>query len=114
METHYPGIYRGRDLYNDWLYYAARDAFPGDRARQEVLRMMFIIAVNPISIPKNWQAQLKRYGWRKSQISAIAPFAAFHAARIVVMWQASVPHATTAEAESEVLWMNVLPAEELW
>jgi hypothetical protein len=116
MEANYPGIYRGKDLYNDWLRYAARDAFPDprDKAKQEALRMMFIIAINPISIPKNWQARLKKLGWLKVQVAAIAPFAAFHAARIVVSWQAASPRATPKQADTPAMWELRLPLEQLW
>jgi hypothetical protein len=105
METYYPGIYRDKDLRNDWLFCAARDEFPleSDKAKQEALRMMLIVAVDPISIPKNWQASLKKLGWCRAQIQAMAPFAAFHAARIVVRWQAASPRVSPQHAESPSL-----------
>ena len=70
MEMHYTGIYRGKDHYNDWLFYAAKDRFPRDVPRQQALRFMLISAINPISIPRDWRAQLKQHGWRSSQVRA--------------------------------------------
>ena len=44
----------------------------------------------------------------------MTPFAAFHAARIVVEWQAAAPRPTAAEAADEARWANAVPEEELW
>jgi hypothetical protein len=44
----------------------------------------------------------------------MAPFAAFHAARVVASWQAAAPRPTAAEAADDDLWRAVVPDEELW
>lgn len=49
-----------------------------------------------------------------AQVSAIAPFAAFHASRINVSWQAAAGRASGEQADNEDLWSIALPDEELW
>jgi hypothetical protein len=67
IESRFCGIYRGKDLYNDWLFYAARDRFPSDVPRQQALRFMLIVAVSPATIPRDWRDQLRQHGWRSAQ-----------------------------------------------
>lgn len=114
MDDHYNGIYRGKDHYNEWLFYGAKAAFPEEAMRRESMYFMLVVACNPIAIPSDWHMQLKRMGWRGTQISAMAPFAAFHAARITVGWQAASPRATLKQANNADLWNVALPDEELW
>jgi hypothetical protein len=114
MEMNYNGIYRGRDHYNEWLFYGAKSAFPGDALRREAMYFMLVVACNPIAIPSDWHGQLKRLGWRGMQIGAMAPFASFHASRVTVGWQAASARATHAQADNEDLWSITLPDEELW
>ena len=44
----------------------------------------------------------------------MAPFAAFHAARVVVEWQAAAPRISAAEAAADERWRAAVPPEELW
>eukprot|EP00892_Ulva_mutabilis_P005251 jgi/Ulvmu1/3098/UM015_0138.1 len=114
MERSYNGIYRGKDHYANWLYYSAKQAYPLDSARREAMLYMLLVACAPTNVPKNMRAQLRKRGWRDAQVSAMAPFAAFHAARITVLWQASVRRATVREADDDARWTIVVPVEELW
>jgi hypothetical protein len=114
MEANYDGIYRGKHHINDSLCSAARLCYPGDMPRREALRFMLIIACDPASIDKSWRKDLKRHGWRTSQIRAMAPFAAFHASRIITEWQASAFRCTQQEADKDDIWQPMAPPEELW
>lgn len=114
MEHNYNGIYRGKDHYNDWLVYAARQCHPDNVPLQQALKWMLIIACNPLSIDKTWRSQLKQHGWRSSQVKAMPAFAAFHAARIVAEWQAAALRASKPQADDDALWAGAVPAEELW
>lgn len=114
MERSYNGIYRGKDHYANWLYYSAKQAYPMDSARREAMLFMLLVACAPTNVPKNMRTQLRKRGWRDAQVSAMAPFAAFHAARITVLWQASVRRASVREADDDARWTIVVPVEELW
>jgi hypothetical protein len=68
LEIRYPGIYRGQDHYNHWLFYTAKDVYLSDVPRQQALRFMLVCAVNPPSVPRDWRAQLRAHGWRAEQV----------------------------------------------
>jgi hypothetical protein len=88
LETRYLGIYRGKDHYNDWLFYAAKDVYPADVPRQQALKFMLIIACNPTTIPRDWRDQLKAHGWRTAQARPRPRLACLAAPRGPATWSA--------------------------
>ena len=68
LEAHYPGIYRGKDLHNDWLAYAARARFRDDMPRQQALKFMLLVACSPTSVASDFRSGLKSHGWRGAQV----------------------------------------------
>jgi hypothetical protein len=113
MERHYNGIYRGKDFYDNWLFYASKATFV-DIPRREAMLFMLLVACNPRRVPRDSRAALKKCGWRGAQINAMAPFAAFHAARITVLWQATAKRATPEQAIDDTFWTVLVPDDELW
>lgn len=114
MDQQYNGIYQGRDQFDDWLRYAAKDAYPDDPQRQDAMLYMLLVACSPAKAGVKMNKVLRARGWRQSQVQAMAPFAAFHAARITALWQATVPCVSGEEAANDALWAVKVPDSELW
>lgn len=114
MDQQYNGIYRGKDHFDNWLHYAAKNEYPDDPQRRDALLFMLLVACSPVKAWVKMHKVLRVRGWRNSQIRAMAPFAAFHAARITVLWQAGVPCVSEEEAANDALWTVKVPDGELW
>lgn len=114
MDEQYTGVYHSNVQTDEWLRCAAQDAYPDDPQRQDAMLYMLLIACNPLKAGGKMNKTLRSRGWRQSQIQAMAPFAAFHAARITSLWQATVPCVSKVEATNDSLWSVKIPDGELW
>jgi hypothetical protein len=114
MDRHYKGIYRGRDHFDNWLHYEAARVYRDDQQCEDAFLFMLLVACSPVKASLKMHKKLRVHGWRNSQIRAMAPFAAFHAARITVYWQAGVKCVSEEEAANDAVWTVKVPDGELW
>jgi hypothetical protein len=73
-----------------------------------------VTCVSRLQVTAKMRSDLKAQGWRGQQVRAMAPFAAFHAARVISEWHALCRFCTEAEALDETLWAGHVPEGELW